>query len=205
MRSIFNSVKAAVSVPEAAAFYGIPVNHSGMARCLFHQDRHPSMKIYPDHFFCFSCHAHGDVVTLAAEVFGLSPLEAANKLADDFSLHPDREPEKAPPQPRVSGKTGIPLRLRLLSRYEQMLRKWMTDYAPAFPDTDRPHRRFVFACHELPWAEHMYDCLNAIDETDREWANRELESHHFYEKMDFLLSESAKEERLNGTDKQCPA
>ncbi len=205
MHSIFNTVKSAVSVPAAAAFYGIPVNHSGMARCLFHRDRHPSMKLYPDHYFCFSCHAHGDVVSLAAEIFGLSPLEAAKRLSEDFAVRPGDGRELSTPPPRASEKTGIPIRLRLLSRYEQLLRQWMELYAPAFSETAHPHRRFVFACHELPWAEHMYDCLNAIDESDREWADKELDSHHFYKKMDFILAESAKEARLDGTGKQDPA
>ena len=42
---IFASVKAQVGVREAAERYGVLVNGRGMARCPFHDDRHPSMKV----------------------------------------------------------------------------------------------------------------------------------------------------------------
>ena len=61
MESVFETVKGEVSVPEAAEFCGMPVDHSRTASCFFHSDRHPSMRLYNDHFQCFSCHAHGNV------------------------------------------------------------------------------------------------------------------------------------------------
>ena len=41
----FELIKQVVRVPEAAAYYGLQVNRNGMARCPFHDDRHPSMKL----------------------------------------------------------------------------------------------------------------------------------------------------------------
>ena len=55
MNYLFETVKSAVSVPTAAAFYGLNADHSGMIRCLFHPDHNSSMKLYDDHFFCFGC------------------------------------------------------------------------------------------------------------------------------------------------------
>ena len=43
--NIFKSVKEAVSVMDAASFYGIKVNRSGLCNCPFHNDKTPSMKI----------------------------------------------------------------------------------------------------------------------------------------------------------------
>ena len=68
----------------AAERYGLDVGRSGMARCIFHDDRHPSMKLYDDHFHCFGCGEHGDVIDLAARLLGLSNYEAARRLAYDF-------------------------------------------------------------------------------------------------------------------------
>ena len=48
--NLYETVKTSVSMPEAAERYGLDVGRSGMARCIFHDDRHPSMKLYDDHF-----------------------------------------------------------------------------------------------------------------------------------------------------------
>ena len=59
--NIFESVKAAVTTRQAAEHYGIEVNHHGMARCPFHDDRTPSMKL-DTRYHCFGCGADGDVI-----------------------------------------------------------------------------------------------------------------------------------------------
>lgn len=83
--NIFKEVKEAVSVKDAASFYGINVNRNGMCICPFHNDRHPSMKV--DHrFHCFGCQEDGDVIDFVGKLFSLKPLEAATKLADDFHI-----------------------------------------------------------------------------------------------------------------------
>lgn len=33
-----------------------------MGRCPFHPDEHPSFAVYPDHFYCFGCGVHGDII-----------------------------------------------------------------------------------------------------------------------------------------------
>ena len=79
MGNLFSSVKDAVSARDAAEFYGIHVNRSGMARCPFHNDRTPSMKV-DRRFHCFGCGADGDVIDFAARLFGLGNKEAAERL-----------------------------------------------------------------------------------------------------------------------------
>ena len=63
----FETVKASVSVPEAARAYGLTVTCHNMTRCLFHDDRHPSLKLNPDFYYCFGCGAKGDVIDLVPE------------------------------------------------------------------------------------------------------------------------------------------
>ena len=60
--NIFETVKAAVTLRQAADHYGLKTNRSGMVCCPFHDDRHPSMKLNEDYFYCFGCGATGDVV-----------------------------------------------------------------------------------------------------------------------------------------------
>lgn len=56
-----DEIKKTVSMFEIIKRYGVTTN-KGMAVCPFHEDKNPSMKIYQNSFFCFSCGAHGDVI-----------------------------------------------------------------------------------------------------------------------------------------------
>ncbi len=82
---LFTKIKMAVSVKEAVEYYGLEVNRGNMVCCPFHADRTPSMKLNEAYFYCFGCGASGDVIDLAARLFGLSGYDAAKKLAAAFS------------------------------------------------------------------------------------------------------------------------
>ena len=43
--NVYEAVKSKVTTRQAAEYYGIKVTGRGMARCPFHHDRHPSMKL----------------------------------------------------------------------------------------------------------------------------------------------------------------
>jgi len=45
---LFTQIKMAVSVKEAAEYYGLEVNRGSMTCCPFHADRTPSMKLNED-------------------------------------------------------------------------------------------------------------------------------------------------------------
>ena len=53
--------------------YGVEVNRNGMACCPFHDDKHPSMKLNEEYFYCFGCGATGDVIDFTARLYNLSP------------------------------------------------------------------------------------------------------------------------------------
>ena len=92
---LFTQVKMAVSVKEAAEYYGLEVKRGSMVCCPFHNDHTPSMKLNEDYFYCFGCGATGDVIDLVAKLFNLSSYDAAKKLADDFGIDPDKPPAAA--------------------------------------------------------------------------------------------------------------
>ena len=64
--TIYETIKVAISVKQAAEHYGLKVNRNGMACCPFHNDRHPSMRLNEDYFFCFGCGVKGDVIDFVA-------------------------------------------------------------------------------------------------------------------------------------------
>lgn len=80
MSLLFTQVKSQVTTRQAAERYGVQVNHSGMACCPFHDDRHPSMKI-DERVYCFGCHTTGDVIDFTARLFSLPLYDATKKLA----------------------------------------------------------------------------------------------------------------------------
>ena len=99
--TLFELVKQTIRVRDAAEHYGLQVNRSGMCRCPFHDDRHPSMKLNEKYFYCFGCGATGDVIDLVARLFGLSSFKAAQKLAQNFGIDPDKPPAAiALPKPK---------------------------------------------------------------------------------------------------------
>ena len=70
--NLFEIVKYGVSCREAAELYGVEVNRYGMALCPFHNDRHPSLYVADDHYHCFACGEHGDVIDFVSKLFQLS-------------------------------------------------------------------------------------------------------------------------------------
>ena len=100
---IFDALKARVTVPQAAAHYGVRIGRNGMCRCPFHSDKTPSMKINETYFYCFGCHSTGDVIDFTTRLFDLSPLEAARKLATDFGIDPNT-PAPLPSHLPISGR-----------------------------------------------------------------------------------------------------
>ena len=84
----FAELKRLVPLEAAVARYGFDTGRSGMIRCPFHGDKTPSLKLYSDHFYCFGCHRHGDVIDFVAELFEISKSDAARKLIADFGVNP---------------------------------------------------------------------------------------------------------------------
>ena len=160
--NLFEIVKYGVSCREAAELYGVEVNRYGMALCPFHNDRHPSLYVADDHYYCFACGEHGDVIDFAARLFGLPLYEAAQRLAADFHLTPDKPPSAAAlhaKRIRTEAQQLIEnerLCFSVLSDYARVLRSWKVQYAPQSP-AEAPDERFEEACHKLDEAEYYLD------------------------------------------------
>ena len=160
--NLFESVKAAVTVRQAVEHYGLKVSRYGMACCPFHNDRHPSLKLNEDYFFCFGCGAKGDVIDFVAMLFDLSSYEAAQKLAADFGLDPKPPTAAALPKPKHpcirQFREDEMMCFRALTDYLHLLEDWKMRYAPKTPD-DALDDRFVEACQMLDYIEYLADIL----------------------------------------------
>ena len=158
--TLFETVKHSVTVKQAAEHYGFEVNRGDMICCPFHDDRHPSMKLNRDYFYCFGCGATGDVIDFVARLFGLSSYEAAKKLAYDFGIDPDK------PLAAMALKKPYPLARafrndemycqRVLCDYLHLLERWKVEYAPHSPE-DELDDRFVEACQMMEYVNYLLD------------------------------------------------
>ena len=168
MGRFYEDVKNAVSAREAAEFYGVRVNRSGMACCPFHDDKSPSMKI-DQNFICFGCGAKGDVIDFAAKLFSLPAYEAAGKLAADMGLtvtaenRPDVQPgtrqrAKRERMEQEQFEQAVRRVYNVYCDYFRLLNKWAGEYAPRSPDDDL-HPLFVEAMHKRDYVEYLLDLL----------------------------------------------
>ena len=165
---IFDTLKARVTVQQAASHYGVRIGRNGMCRCPFHPDKTPSMKINETYYYCFGCHATGDVIDFTAGLLGLSPLEAAYKLAADFGIDPNTPASAAVALPRIrqeeSWREGHCA--STLIEYERLLKNRQRRFSPVYP-SDEWDDRFVSASHALPQVSYLIDCLYDADASVR--------------------------------------
>lgn len=174
--NLFDAVKDAVTVREAAEHYGIAVDRTGKACCIFHDDRHPSMKV-DERYHCFACGADGDVIDFAAQLFGVGLKEAAQQLAADFNIpyshvQSGQEPVRSSP---VKARRSLVQRLknyqnenyRALCGYFRLLRQWEAEYTPTRPDEEL-HPLFLEAIHNKTRVEYLLDELQGCTPEEAE-------------------------------------
>ena len=160
--NFYETVKQTVTTRQAAERYGLPVNRSGMARCPFHEDHNPSMKV-DDRFYCFGCHASGDVIDFTTRLFGISLKDAAEKLAGDFGINPRPPAQSDGPNFHAEPSHDRErLCICVLREYLRHLRIWQLRYRPEKPG-DKFHPRFAEAMKMLPTVNHLLDCLLGND------------------------------------------
>ena len=160
--NVFEAVRDTVTARQAAEAFGIRVKQSGMARCPFHDDRNPSMKV-DNRFHCFGCQADGDAIDFTARLFDLSKKDAAVKLADTFGIfyeESDHQARDHPPirqvRPEQEIKEAEDHCYRVLCDYLHLLIRWKEEFAPRTPDEEWDDR-FVEACHKIDYIEYVLD------------------------------------------------
>lgn len=165
--NLFEAVKDSVSMRAAAERYGIHVKKNGMARCPFHNDKTPSLKLYERRFHCFGCQEDGDVIDFVGKLYGLNPKQAAEKIAEDFGVQYDRLDARA-----LQKRTSVISKLmaaqeyrkkenrcyNALCRYFHLLRDWKERYAPQHEDEDW-HPLFVESLQRADYIEYLLDSL----------------------------------------------
>ena len=192
----FESVKAAVPLRDAAKHYGLTVSRNGMTCCPFHEDRHPSLKMNEDYFFCFGCGASGDVIDFTARLFGISLKDAATKLAAEFGISAETKQVFIRQNPSRLEE----LRCRwALTDYLHLLKKWKTQYAPKTPE-DSLDDRFVESCQQYDRIAGLLEMLDEASSTQRSQAVSALIADGSVAFWEGAVAENRKEARYRAKE-----
>jgi len=195
--TIFERVKAGVSVRDAAQHYGMKISNNNMICCPFHNDRHPSMKLNRDYFFCFACGATGDVIDFVGRLFGIRPIEAARRIAADFGINTDKPftPTALKPRyPKVKAFREDEIYcFHVLCDYLKILEDWKVRYAPKSPDEEIDDR-FAEACQMLDYITCLADILTVGSFEERVETVKELLADGKMQELEKLTARIRKEE-----------
>lgn len=159
-QSLFEVVKRSVTTKAAAEQYGIEVNRGGMAKCPFHSDQSPSLKLNDEYYYCFGCGATGDVIDFVARLFQISNKDAAEKIAADFGLQYDCHVSYVLPKRTATAaqiqKQREQYTFGVLVRYHRQLQGWLEMYSPESPEQEIDPR-YVEAIHRKDYVEYLMD------------------------------------------------
>ena len=77
-------IKQQYSMRDVVERYGLYPNRAGFLHCPFHESDHTaSLKIYKDSFYCFGCHAHGDIFSFVQRMDDCTFKEAFRTLGGE--------------------------------------------------------------------------------------------------------------------------
>lgn len=177
--NLYDQLKTQLTPRCVTERYGPPVHRGNMICCPFHDDKTPSMKLYDDHFYCFGCQKTGDVIDLAAQLFGLTNHEAAKRLASDFGMASEvsTQPVRTTPyeHSRQFHKDEQECYLALLG-YLKLLEQWEKKYPPT-SQIATPDPRFIEACQMKSYVEYLCDIFITGGTEERVIAIRDLKTH----------------------------
>jgi hypothetical protein len=106
----FAAVKAATDLAALVAEAGVEVNRAHMARCPFHDDRHPSLQVKGERWRCFGCGAHGDCFDWCVRFYGMGTGEALRYLGARAGIAPvARTAPAAPAAPTAPAGPVAPM------------------------------------------------------------------------------------------------
>lgn len=161
--NIFETVKLNTDMASVAERYGSIIGKNRFTNCIFHNDKHPSMKLYKDHYHCFSCGAHGDVVSFIAQRFGLSQYDAVTKITSDFRIN---NYGKQVNIHRYNSKDTTDELIILLSQFIKVLEQIRDKYSPCAP-AEILHPLYVSSVKQLPTYQYYLDILTIGSEEER--------------------------------------
>ena len=183
--NLSSEIKSRVSALDVCRQYGVDVNRAGFTRCLWHNEKTASLKIYPGDrgYFCFGCHAHGSSIDLVMKLFDCSVGDACKRLNADFRLGLIQEGNLSTTERIAQNREAWERKRRereIEAQHEALIDEFnsaiknlrlaqmlLTATEPTDPDADFDDY-FAIAVRETELARHRADCaLEALSEFEK--------------------------------------
>ncbi len=154
-----DQIKSTTSMIDVIARYGFQPNKSGFICCPFHQEKTASLKIYPDSFHCFGCHANGDIFKFVMLMEECDFKKAYSILGGTYDGKPMSDAALSRILKRkADNQTKQNKKARLNAEYVKLCEKLhyyqkAIDYAPKDSDI------FAEALKEVDYLEYQIDYL----------------------------------------------
>lgn len=171
--NIIESIKSSVTPKQIAEFNGLKVSHNGMALCPFHYDKHPSLKLYSDHLYCFGCGYKGDVINFTSDLLNLTTSESIEKICTDFGIRETKPSVLTKLKNNTQKIENEKLCFRVLREYSQILKDWKIKYAPTTSE-EAIDSRFTEACQMFECTEYLLEQLIIGSPEEREEMVRDM-------------------------------
>lgn len=154
-------IKQSVSMREVAERYGIKVNKSGFCKCIFHDEKSPSLKLYKDSFYCFSCQKSGDVFTFVQKLENVSFKEAFMVLGGGYeqSFSARKRLYQAQKKREMERKREEKLRQK-----REQTSRLLTAYRKALALYEPLSEEWAIVMNELQYQEYLWEILFDPDE-----------------------------------------
>ena len=133
-----------------------------MACCPFHDDKTPSMKL-DERYYCFGCHATGDAIDFVSNLFQISGLEAAKKIAEDFHLDYDRKGRSGKGKPLTEDQKKEFEMRQLQKDFRQWRSKVLSDLSGDYYQLTVQAERYAPTDREAPFSKRFVETLQNRD------------------------------------------
>lgn len=151
-------IKHNISMLDIANMYGIKVDKKGFCRCIFHNEKTPSMKLYKDSFYCFSCQKSGDIFSFVQQIDQVDFKTAFQSLGGTYEK-PTFESQLAiyraqkKKEQRIKEEEKLKRRRELNNTLIDVYRYWMNRSEP-FSET------WCSSCNALQYQLYLHEILN---------------------------------------------
>lgn len=89
-------IRSQISLPQALRLLSFNWDGKGNVACLWHPDDHPSMQIFDDHAWCYSCHKWADIFSFTMKLRKTTFDRAVEWLLDQRHIVPENVVLKQP-------------------------------------------------------------------------------------------------------------
>lgn len=170
MNKFADDITRAITMLDICSMYGYEPSRAGYICCPFHNEKTPSLKVYPGSggWHCFGCGAGGSVIDFVMQLFNISFHQAIIRINDDFSLglalsgkRDSKELRELAEKRREKKQRADEAREKynaLAARHRELV-EIIKKKAPASAD-EQPCAEFIHALRLQPYIEHLLDTFD---------------------------------------------